>query len=274
MNIIEEIKKREQYYKKIIGNNDKKIEEYKNNFNLSNKALISFDYFIIEFSKKYPNLHLVRIITLTKRESIPSYQETFYSNKFEIVYAFIDDSALKNIMFKYGDLVFKEQKSYVIDLCTTKEISVDDVLLLCPIIIRYNSSYYNEDKYVQLKSFINELTDKTFPNKISLYPENFSKMECQTKTRFLLSSNNAFVDQTKLDQFCLEILKKLVHETTALIEEEIAIYQNIRNKLINGQILNSNEFAIIDTFLQETEEKIIRKNTILQRSLSKKEGKK
>ena len=154
MNIIEEIKKREQYYKKIIGNNDKKIEEYKNNFNLSNKALISFDYFIIEFSKKYPNLHLVRIITLTKRESIPSYQETFYSNKFEIVYAFIDDSALKNIMFKYGDLVFKEQKSYVIDLCTTKEISVDDVLLLCPIIIRHNSSYYNEDKYVQLKKYM------------------------------------------------------------------------------------------------------------------------
>ena len=274
MSIIEEIKKREQDYKKIIGNDNEKIEEYKNNFNLSNKTLISFDYFIIEFSKKYPNLHLVRIITLTKRESIPSYQETFYSNKFEIVYAFIDDSALKNIMFKYGDLVFKEQKSYVIDLCTTKEISVDDVLLLCPIIIRYNSSYYNEGKYVQLKSFINELTNKTFPNKISLYPEYFSKMECQTKTRFLLSSNNAFVDQTKLDQFCLEILKKLVNETTALIEEEIAIYQNIRNKLINGQILNSNEFAIIDIFLQETEEKIIRKNTILQRSLSKKEGKK
>lgn len=278
MSIIEEIKKREQDCKKIRGNDNEKIEEYKNiknksNCNLTNKTLISFDYFQRQFLKKYPKLHLIRIIRLTERESIPTYQETYYSNKFEIDYAFIDDSALKNITFKYRDLVFKDQKSYVIDLCTTKEISVYDVLLLCPIIIRHSSSYYNEDKYVQLKSFINELTDKTFPNKISLYPEYFSKMECQTKTRFLLSSNNAFVDQKKLDQFCLEILKKLVNETTALIEEEIAIYQSIRNKLIKGQILSNDEFEIINSFLQEEEEKIIKKNTLLLRSLAKREEK-
>lgn len=98
-------------------------------------------------------------------------------------------------------------------------------------------------------------------------------MECQTKTRFLLSSNNAFVDQKKLDQFCLEILKKLVNETTALIEEEIAIYQSIRNKLIKGQILSNDEFEIINSFLQEEEEKIIKKNTLLLRSLAKREEK-
>ena len=70
----------------------------------------------------------------------------------------------------------------------------------------------------------------------------------------------------------IEILRKLENETNELIEKEITIYQSIRNKLINGQILNSNEFAIVDAFLQVEEEDIIRKNTILQRSLLKKEG--
>lgn len=276
MSIIEEIKKREQDYKKIRGNDNEQIEEYKNiknksNCNLSNKTLISFDYFQRQFSKKYPNLHLIRIIRLTKRESIPTYQETYYSNKFEINYAFIDDSALKNIMFKYEDLVFKDQKSYVIDLCTTKEISIDDVLLLCPIIIRYNSNYYNEDKYIQLKYFINKLTDKTFPNKISMYPEYVSEKESQPNTRFLLSSNNALVEQKSLDRFCIELLKNLEKETNILIEKEIAIYQSIRNKLVKGQFLNDNEYEIINTFLLEKEETIIKRNTLLQRSLVKKE---
>ena len=72
----------------------------------------------------------------------------------------------------------------------------------------------------------------------------------------------------------IEILRKLENETNELIEKEIAIYQSIRNKLINGQILNSNEFAIVDAFLQVEEEDIIRNNTILQRSLLKKEGQK
>lgn len=276
MSIIEEIKKREQDYKKIRGNDNEKIEEYKNiknksNCNLSNKTLISFDYFQRQFLKKYPNLYLIRIIRLTKRESIPTYQETYYSNKFEINYAFIDDNALKNIIFKYGDLVFKDQKSYVIDLCTTKEISIEDVLFLCPIIIRYNSSYYNEDKYIQLKYFINKLTDKTFPNKISMYLECVSEKASQPNTRFLLSSNNALVDQKSLDQFCIELLKKLEKETNTLIEKEIAIYQSIRNKLLKGQSLNDNEYEIINAFLLEKEETIIKRNTLLQRSLVKKE---
>ncbi len=174
-------------------------------------------------------------------------------------------------MFKYEDLVFKDQKSYVIDLCTTKEISIDDVLLLCPIIIRYNSNYYNEDKYIQLKYFINKLTDKTFPNKISMYPEYVSEKESQPNTRFLLSSNNALVEQKSLDRFCIELLKNLEKETNILIEKEIAIYQSIRNKLVKGQFLNDNEYEIINTFLLEKEETIIKRNTLLQRSLVKKE---
>lgn len=278
MNIIEEIQKREQAYKKIKGNDSEIIEEYKNiknqgNYNLSNKTLVSFDYFQKQVSKKYPNLQLIRIITLTKRDYIPTYQETYYSNKFEITYAFIDDSTLKNIMYRHQDLIFEDQKSFAIDLCGTKEILIDDILMLCPIIIMHNSSYCNEEKYIQLKSFIGDLTKATFPNEISLYPEYFSKKEYQTKTRFLLSSNSSFVCQKKLDRFCLEILKKLVNETNALIEEEIAIYRSIRNKLINGQILNNNEFEIINPFLQAREEEIIRRNTLLRRSLTKREEK-
>lgn len=268
MNIVEEIKRREQTYKQ----NKDSEEEYKNNFNLSNKTLVSFDYFIKEFSKKYPNLQLVRIITLIKRESIPSYQETFYSNNFKIKYAFLNIDALKKIINKYGNLVFKDQKSYVINLCSIKEISDNDILLLCPIIMEYVSYYYNEDKYIELGNFIKELTTSTFPSKISLYSEDYPKNNYQSKTGFPLISNNSLVPQTKLNQLCLEILRKLENETNELIEKEIAIYQSIRNKLINGQILNSNEFAIVDAFLQVEEEDIIRKNTILQRSLLKKEG--
>ena len=272
MNIIDEIKTNEQIYKnQKYGEN-----KYKSNYNLSKKTLISFNYFIEEVLKKYPNLQLIRIISLTKRECIPDYYGGTYNYEFEIKYAYINFNMLKNIMTKYGNIIFKYQDSYAINLYLSETIPDTEILTMCPIIINYvnHFDFHDVEKYVRLENLIKKITAENFPKEISLYSCNRFKKDSLVITRYPLIANNPFIEQQSLDNFCLEILKRLENETTSSIEKEMFIYQSIRNKLINNQSLNSDEFAILDAFLQQNEERIKEDNTMFQKSLSKKERQK
>lgn len=72
----------------------------------------------------------------------------------------------------------------------------------------------------------------------------------------------------------MAMLRELNKEADREISKEIFIYENIRKKLLEGSVLNNDEWEVVLEFLNNEEDKIKNKHTLLKRSLIKMEGKK
>ena len=146
---------------------------------------------------------------------------------------------------------------------------------MCPIIILYSCCYGDEGRIREINKYLlKEVTDATFPEKISLYPEGTYDSDKKDRTRFLLYANNPVISQKSLDNICMAMLRELNKEADKEISKEIFIYENIRKKLLEGSVLNNDEWEVVLEFLNNEEDKIKNKHTLLKRSLIKMEGKK
>lgn len=280
MNIIEEIKEREKMYKKgksdAISNESAitKWGDVRRN-SLLYKTYVSIDYFKDFMTKKFPDLELVRIVSVIT-DYIPMYQDAIWNNKYKVEYVMMSKQSIDMLWEKEKGLVFKDDKSYIMVSWYTKENPKrDELLTMCPIIILYSSSYADEGRIREINNYLlKEVTDATFPEKISLYPEGTYDSDKKDKTRFLLYANNPVISQKSLDNICMAMLRELNKEADREISKEIFIYENIRKKLLEGSVLNNDEWEVVLEFLNNEEDKIKNKHTLLKRSLIKMEGKK
>ena len=283
MNIIDEIKEREKMYKKGKSDaisNESAITKWgdvrRNSFLY--KTYVSIDYFKDFMAKKFPDLELVRIVSITT-DYIPMYQDAIWNNKYKVEYAMMSKQSIEMLMEKEKGLVFKDDKSYIMVCqysCYTKKNSKrDELLTMCPIIILYSCCYGDEGRIREINKYLlKEVTDATFPEKISLYPEGTYDSDKKDRTRFLLYANNPVISQKSLDNICMAMLRELNKEADKEISKEIFIYENIRKKLLEGSVLNNDEWEVVLEFLNNEEDKIKNKHTLLKRSLIKMEGKK
>ena len=280
MNIIEEIKEREKMYKKgksdAISNESAitKWGDVRRN-SLLYKTYVSIDYFKDFMTKKFPDLELVRIVSVIT-DYIPMYQDAIWNNKYKVEYVMMSKQSIDMLWEKEKGLVFKDDKSYIMVSWYTKENPKrDELLTMCPIIILYSSSYADEGRIREINNYLlKEVTDATFPEKISLYPEGTYDSDKKDKTRFLLYANNPVISQKSLDNICMAMLRELNKDADKGISKEIFIYENIRKKLLEGSVLNNDEWEVVLEFLNNEEDKIKNKHTLLKRSLIKMEGKK
>ena len=266
MNIINEINEREKCYKK----NDT-IRDEIHNKNLLYKTQISFEYLRQILEKKFPDLELVRIVTISSDYRL-EYQDTYWFNKYTIEYAMIQKSNIE--LFQKKKLIFNDKKSFVIiaknALCAKESYEKDALFAMCPIILLYTNSYYNEGGKPEINNnFLQEMTEATFPAIIPLYPEGVFNIAAKEKTRFLLYANSPVLSQKRLDNICMTILKSLNRVVDSEVNKKMLIYENIREKLLSGQKLNNEEWAIIQKFLNNEESKIRQEHTILTKSLIK-----
>lgn len=283
MNIIEEIKEREKMYKK--GKSDAISDESaitkwgdvrRNSFLY--KTYVSIDYFKDFMKKKFPDLELVRIVSITT-DYIPIYQDAIWNNKYRVEYAMMSKQSIDMLWEKEKGLVFKDDKSYIMVCqysCYSKEnLKRDELLTMCPIIILYSDSYADEGRIREINNYLlKKVTDTTFPEKISLYPEGTYDSDKKDKTRFLLYANSPIISQKSLDNICMSMLRELHKDADKEISKEIFIYENIRKKLLEGSVLNNDEWEVVLRFLNNEEDRIRSKHTLLKRSLIKMEGKK
>lgn len=278
MNIIDEIKEREKRYKKgnmeVTSKNDV-IKKWGKD-SLLYKTRVSFDYFKEFMKKKFPDLELVRIVSVTS-DYTPCYQDTIWNNKYTVEYAMMSKQNIEMLIEEEKDLVFKDNKSYIIvahySYYKKKKLKRDEILTICPIIILYNNSYSNEGR-LTTGYYLDEVTQATFPERIALYPDGTYDNDKKDKTRFLLYANSPVISQKRLDSICMSMLMKLNKEADSKISKEIFIYESIRKKLLNGEKLNNDEWEIIQRFLNSEENRIRSKHTLLKRSLVKKKDKK
>ena len=278
MNIIEEIKEREKMYKKgksdAISNESAitKWGDVRRN-SLLYKTYVSIDYFKDFMTKKFPDLELVRIVSVIT-DYIPMYQDAIWNNKYKVEYVMMSKQSIDMLWEKEKGLVFKDDKSYIMVSWYTKENPKrDELLTMCPIIILYSSSYADEGRIREINNYLlKEVTDATFPEKISLYPEGTYDSDKKDKTRFLLYANNPVISQKSLDNICMAMLRELNKDADKGISKEIFIYENIRKKLLEGSVLNNDEWEVVLKFLNSEEDRIRNKHTLLKRSLIKMVG--
>ena len=90
----------------------------------------------------------------------------------------------------------------------------------------------------------------------------------------MLYANSPVISQKSLDNICMAMLRELNKDADKEISKEIFIYENIRKKLLEGSVLNNDEWEVVLEFLNNEEDKIKNKHTLLKRSLIKMEGKK
>ena len=90
----------------------------------------------------------------------------------------------------------------------------------------------------------------------------------------MLYANSPVISQKSLDNICMAMLRELNKEADKGISKEIFIYENIRKKLLEGSVLNNDEWEVVLEFLNNEEDRIRNKHTLLKRSLIKMEGKK
>lgn len=279
MNIIEEIREREKMYKKK-GGFDKASEVMNRRGVVSDDSLlyrtsVNFNYFKEFMEKRFPDLQLVRLITVIS-DYTPCFYDCIWNNNYNIEYVMINKKALECFMVKEDNYVMKDNMGYVIIIYQEKykkrNIKREEILSMCPIILLYNNIYHDDVRISRNYFHLDKVTGATFPKSVSLYPEGmYGRME---ETRFLLYANSLVISQKRLDNICMAMLRELYKEADKEISKEIFIYENIRKKLLDGIRLDNDEWGVVLRFLNSEEDRIRSKHTLLKRSLIKMEDKK
>lgn len=231
------------------------------------ETLISRQYFIDKVIEKFPNLEFIRILM---RESVVIYDyATDREDKYYIYSVFIDKNILKFISDEV--LIGSLNGEKVIDLTNLRwkwkeQVNLrNKILKVCPIIFSESEFYYVDDEH-QINW--NKLK---FTDEIYIYPHNYKidDYELMNSSRFILISNSSLINQTELNELCLDIIDNLSLENKKVIADAKAIYLSICEKLKRNRTLTQEERVILDQFINSEIFKIDKVNTLLVRSRKK-----